>query len=194
MYLLTQNFRPQISTLAPPFQKSRSSILGTNYKEVTPILNISEGLLKGDILNGELRNDAEKKELCVKYVFHMINKGHINTALMKKSSFEYYFEQCIYRMQLSFGSLIRHSFKKSEKEKVNIALFVLYIYEMRMWLFSNSLLGPLSSIDSAMELSCDSDFTSYFSMQMKEKTSQKLFGFCKHIDTDIVISEDLKIF
>ena len=61
---------------------------------MTPILNISEGLLKGDVLNGELRNDAEKKELCVKYVFHMINKGHINTALMRKTSFEYYFEQC----------------------------------------------------------------------------------------------------
>ena len=97
-------------------------------------------------------------------------------------------------MQLSFGSLIRLSFKKSENEKVNIALFALYIYEMGMWLFSNSLLCPLSSINSAMELSCDSDFTSYFSMQMKEKASQKLFGFCKHIDTDIVISEDLKIF
>ena len=53
---------------------------------------------------------------------------------MKKNSFDDYFEQCIYRMQLSFGSLkvIRHSFKKSENEKVNIALFALYIYEMRM--------------------------------------------------------------
>ena len=45
-----------------------------------------------------------------------------------------------------------------------------------------------------MELSCDSEFTSDFSMQMKEKTSQKLLGFCKHINIDIVISEDLKNF
>ena len=80
---------------------------------MTPILNISEGLSKGDILNGELRKVAEKIELCVKYVFQMINKGHINTALMKRNSFEYYFERCIYHMQLSLGSLIRLSFKKS---------------------------------------------------------------------------------
>ena len=52
---------------------------------MTPILDISNGLLKGDILSGELRNDAEKKELCVKYVLHMINRGHMNTALMKKT-------------------------------------------------------------------------------------------------------------
>ena len=109
---------------------------------MTPILNISDGLLKGNILNGELKNNAEKKELCVKYVFHMINKGHINTALTKKNSLEYYFEQCIYRMQLSFGSLIRLFFKKSENEKVSIDLFALYIYEMGMWLFSNSLYVP----------------------------------------------------
>ena len=99
---------------------------------MTPILNISEGLSKGDILNGELRKVAEKIELCVKYVFQMINKGHINTSLMKRNSFEYYFEQCVYHMQLSLGSLIRLSFKKSENGKVNIALFALYSYEMRM--------------------------------------------------------------
>ena len=51
---------------------------------MTTVLNIGEGLSKGDILNGELRNVAEKKELCVKYVFHMISKGHINTTLIKK--------------------------------------------------------------------------------------------------------------
>ena len=69
-------------------------------------------------------------------------------------------------------------FKKFENEKVNIALFALYIYEIGMWVFSNSLLCLVSSINGTMELSYDSEFTSDFSMDMKEQTSQKLFGFC----------------
>ena len=35
-----------------------------------------------------------------------------------------------------------------------------------MWLFSNSLLCPLRSINGTMELSYDSEFTSDFSIEM----------------------------
>ena len=110
---------------------------------------------------------AKKKVLCVKYVFHMINKGHMNAALIKK----------LIRILLwaahflhGFISWFPYSplFKKFENEKISIALFALYIYEIGMWLFSNSLLCPLSSINGTMELSYDYEFTSDFSMDMKE--------------------------
>ena len=75
--------------------------LGLALLNLIFVLNIVEGLAKGDILNGELKGAL--CQICFPYDKERPHKYRFD----KKTSFKYYFEQCIPCIDLLLGSLFR---------------------------------------------------------------------------------------